>query len=283
MSSDEQDQPDEESELIVIPFKAELGEIINAKNLLINAGVIDDNSSKKRQSSVLEKLESKIGKIVNGYDDGKDFIDDSEIILNNNENVEHELDPKAFRVVLSFGNAVAPAKPVTPSRSKSEDAIQEIIPVSDEMAPYIESIRQVTLAPIREKMEKIHSGNPKDKEFKINLSNEMIEAIGQCVDAKVKIETEKLEVPPSKKKLDTWKSDICKQIFQTCFTTNGYNFVKSTRVIQNAYNKYLKGKEPKPDAPTENVQHNDQDDSNQSIEKVPDEALKELPVIPNQQ
>lgn len=242
MSSDEND---EETNLIVIPFNAQVGQIINVKNLLVEAGVIDNVSNKVHQSTVLEKVESKIGKVVTGYDEGDNFIDDSEII-NNNSNEEHELDPNAFRVVLSFGNTVTPVKPATPSRSKSEETIQEVIPVSDEMKPYIESIRQLTATPIQEILEKIGSNGPpsKDKEYKINLTEEMINAIGKCIDAKVEMETEKLEATPSKNRLDKWKSDICKQIFQHCFTSRGYAIIKSTRVLQNAYKKYLDKKNP---------------------------------------
>lgn len=269
MSSDEQD---EESNLIVIPFNAELGQIINAKNLLFEAGAIDNNTTKSRQTSVLEKVESKIGKVVTGYDEGNNFIDDSEII-NNNDGVEHVLDPNAFRVVLSYGSKVTPVKVATPNRSKSEESIQEIIPVSDEMTPYIDAIRQLTVAPIQEIFEKIaHNAASKDKEYKITLSNEMIDAIGQCIDAKVKFETEKLEAPPSKSRLDKWKSDVCKQIFQQCFTAKEYTFIKSTRVLQNAYKKYLDKKEPK-------VQQNSEPLlTNKTIE----ESLKEPPAPLNQ-
>lgn len=244
MSSDESD---EEIDLIVIPFNAEVGQIINVKDVLLEAGVIDESDEKNHHTSVLEKVESKIGKVVKGYDEpGDDFIDDSEIA---NTEEKHELDPSAFKVVLSFGNTVTPVKSTTPSRSKSEETIQEVIPVQDEMVPYIDSIRQLTASPINEFFEKIHNGTPSnDKEYKITLSNDMIDAIGKCIDAKVKIETEKLDAPPAKSRVDKWKSDICKQIYQHCFTAKEYTFIKSTRVLQNAYKKYLDKKDPNKNA-----------------------------------
>ncbi|OHS99663.1 hypothetical protein TRFO_08294 [Tritrichomonas foetus] len=285
MSNDEH----EESDLIVIPFNAEKGTIINARDLLINEGIINDNNKKEasKMSSILAKVQSKMGTVCPGYDEGDNFIDDSEVI--NNTNVSHVLDPNSFRVVLSFATA-APAKQTTPSKSRSEEVLHETTPVSDELVPYIEAIRQVTFSSINEVLEKIHSGSQKEKDQKIHLTNEMIDAIGKCIDEKVRIETEKLDAPPSKKKADGWRRDIVNLIFQQCFTVKEYTLISSTRVLQNAYKKYNERKTPKQEAgdqnnsntanatpsnaapPQENPAPNENND-----EKEPEESLTELP------
>lgn len=263
---------DNDYSLIVIPFNAEKGQIVNANNLFIESGALVETTKSNR--TVLAKVQSKMGKVIEGYDDGDDFIDDSEI--KNNAPVDHHLDPNAFRVVLSFEKTETPLRISTPVKSKSEEAINEVPPVTDDMLPYIDAIRQVTLDPIKEALEKVHNAPPKDKELKIPLTDNIIEAIGQCIDAKVRIETENLKGQPSKKKIDQWKRDIVQLIFQHCFTVKEYTFVKSTRSIQNLYKKYLEKKEPKP------VENGESADQQPAKEAQNEDMTKDPPLPPTE-
>ena len=253
------DNEDNQNETIVLNFNAEKGQIINARQLLMDEGFIDDNQHKKssKMSNILAKVQSKMGTVCPGYDEGDNFIDDSEIINNTNVAV---LDPNAFRVVISY----APQnKQSQATKSKSDESLSEKqnVQVPEELAPFIDAIRHATFAPINEQMEKIHSGTSKEKEHKITLTNDMVDAIGRCIDEKVRIETEKLEAPPSKKKVDGWRRDICNLIYLVCFTVKDYTFISSTRVLQNAYKKYLERKDPKPPQKQEDNENKETEDS----------------------
>ncbi|KAH0787131.1 hypothetical protein GPJ56_009129 [Histomonas meleagridis] len=259
----------EKKDLISIQFSAKPGEIVDACSILADAGYIydGDEAESSKVSLVLQKVQSKMGKIDTAYDEGDGFIDDSEIINLNSQ--AHTLDPSAFRVVLSYPstNQAQSNKP-TPSKSRPDESKAGQggdDDITERLSPFIEKIKLVTLAPIEALLDKIASGNSKAKDQKIALAPEMIDAIGQCIDEKVRLETEKLGATPSKKKMDQWRRDACQLIFSQCFTVHEFTFVKSLRTLQNAYKKY-----------------NDKKDASANKEAETESAppVKELPEAP---
>lgn len=233
---------------ITIPFNAATGEIIDVTALLANAGYIDDDDddgpSRPKVTEILQKVQSRMGKIDTGYDEGDGFIDDSDII---NRKVEKQsLDPDSFSVALSYSSSLsqhsgAPER----SRAKGGEDIRcekEGAALQEQLQPFIERIRLVTLSPIEVLLDKIASGTTKGKELKITLTPEITDAIGKCIDEKIRLESEGSDAPPGKKKTDQWIRDACQAIYTQCFTVHDYTFVGSIRTIRNAYKKYLNEK-----------------------------------------
>ena len=120
------------------------------------------------------------------------------------------------------------------NKNEKEDMVFQ-----EQLQPFIEKIRLVTLSPIEVLLDKIASGNAKGKDQKITLTSEMIDAIGKCINEKIRLESENSDVPQPKKKIDQWIRDACQLIFMQCFTVHDYTFIGSVRTIRNAYRKYL--------------------------------------------
>ena len=177
-----------------------------------------------------------MGTIVPGYDEDNDFIDDSEINVTNNE--VHSLDVNSFKVVLSIELKETAQQP---AKSKAEEAIEEQQVVSDVLVDFLENIKRATYQPIDAQLSRIREGAKSVQP--INLTNEMIEAIVNFVDEKVRLETELMKGLPAKRKIEKWRKSALETIFNQCFSIHEYHFT-TIRRLQVAYGKYKKEKEP---------------------------------------
>ena len=224
---------------LFVPFAATPGEVINARSLFIDAGYAVNDGDSGPMASILQKVQSKMGTIVPGYDEDNDFIDDSDISV---VNEVHALDINSFRVVLSMETRENDKQP---AKSRSEDSVVEPQAVSDGLAEFLENIKRATYQPIDAQLSRIRGG-AKTVQC-VNLTNEMSEAIGHFVDEKVRLETELMKPQtPTKKKIDTWRKDALQAIFNQCFSIHEYQFTTMRR-LQVAYNKYKKEHAPDDD------------------------------------
>jgi hypothetical protein len=229
------------SDCIFLPFDARKGEIVDVQALLVTAGHVDDQLQSSKMSTILQRVHSKAGTIVQGYDEGDDFIDDSAIVALQSDQT---LNPQSFRVVLGYGS-IPSAKPPTPS-ARPEDPAGEAQAIPDGIAAILNRIKLNTFEAIDRLADRQNSG-AKNAQW-INLSNPVIEDIVNLVDEKIRYETEHCGGNPSKKKVEQWKRDAFQLIFTQCFTARDRSFT-TLRKLGNAYQKFKKetikeGKEP---------------------------------------
>lgn len=222
-------------ETLFVPFDAQENEIVNARSLFVDAGFIDGYVESSKMSSILQKVQSKMGTRVQGYDDKDDFIDDSGITGNGDE--VQELDINNFKIVLSLKG-----KSDQQAKSRSEDPGTETEAVTKGMAPFIDRIRRATIGPIEAQLTKIRQKGAKNVQM-IPISNEMIEAISNCVEEKVRLETEQLGTTPAKQRIANWRKDALQTIFTKCFTCQGHQFTTMRRL------QVALGKSQRKDAP----------------------------------
>jgi hypothetical protein len=243
---------------LVIPFGANKGEIIDACSLFVDAGYINDEIQSSKMSSILQRVQSTAGTIVHGYDEGDDFIDDSEIVAGQGE--AHTLEPGQFRVVLTM--APSPSKPVPQKVRSSEEPAYEAPVVPDRLNSFLDRIKRVTFEPIERQLERLHAG-AKTVQM-INLTNDIVEAIADCVDEKLRIESEAHGANPPKRKVELWKKDAFQVIYNQCFAVHDYQF-STTRRLGIAYLKFKK----------------DTESAKDQGEAADDESVKEPPVEPD--
>jgi len=223
---------------IKVPFSFQIGGIINTTDLLSDSGhhssFGDDQTGKK--SSLYQKVQSNIGKVIPGYDEDDGFIDDSEAV---NASMQlKSLDPACFRISLVPQSTVGSttSKPDNSKKSNDENNVDVASAVSEALEPYFDRLNTILCPYIEDIVQKIHSNLKVTNN--IPLNEEMIEIIRQCVDEKVRIETE-YNSSPSKKKVEQWKKDCLNMIFQKCFSVAEYKFT-SLRRLQVAYSKVTK-------------------------------------------
>lgn len=244
-----------EGKNIIIPFSASLGEIIDMKELL-KEELGDNESNSRTKSSVLQNIQSKMGTVVHGYDEGDDFIDDSDIV--NRTLQPQNLDPQKFKVVISY-----PSKEQKPKEQKSaettssEPTIVETREINEAIQSCLEKIKARVLSAFPP------GTKPNDK-FK--FPPPLIDAIVECVDTYDKIEQEKLQPPISKKKLEQIRRDVFDLIYAQCFNTGTY-FLATKQKIQRTYRNAKKALEPKKD---------DEEPLKEEPGNIPEEAVKVL-------
>jgi hypothetical protein len=237
-----------------VPFDARKGEIIDVRSLLVDSGYIDDQIQSSKMSGILQRVQSKAGTIVQGYDEGDDFIDDSEILAKQSE--VHTLDPASFRVVLASASGSS-SKPSAP-KGRTEESSAETSLVPESLAPFIERIKLRTYEAIDRQVERLMT-RAKAVQM-ITLTNEMVEAIANCVDEKIRIELEKCGGNAAKRKIEIWRKDEFKLIYAQCFTARDVQFT-TVRRLAMAYMKFKK-------------------ESAKDQADVDDESAKEPPVEP---
>ena len=226
-------------EVITIPFSVGPGEVVNVAQLLDNDSIEDDPSYKGSgalMSQVLKNVQSKIGKVVPGYDEGDDFIDDSEIADRSSE--AQEIDPSAFVVRLYTSGIIAEQKrPSTPTKArKEEEQPEDHEAIDQQLTPFMDAIRVAACTPIQQAMEKI---NEKSKSLlKIQWNKEISDGIIRYIDEKIRLETER-SPNPTGRKVQQWKKDAIEKIFSTCFVFRTYQFT-TTRNISQIYAKAKK-------------------------------------------
>jgi hypothetical protein len=225
---------------LVIPFGANKGEIIDACSLFVDAGYINNEIQSSKMSSILQRVQSTAGTIVHGYDEGDDFIDDSEIVAGQGE--AHTLEPGQFRVVLM--GAPPPLKPAPQKVRSFEDPASDGPVVPDRLNSLLDRIKRVTFEPIERQLERLHAGAKTGQ--MINLTNDIVEAIADCVDEKIRIESEAYGGNPPKRKVELWKKDAFQVIYNQCFTVHDYQF-STARRLGTAYMKFKKDTQPSKD------------------------------------
>lgn len=208
------------TDTLFVPFDAQPNEIVNARSLFVDAGLINGYVESSKMSSILQKVQSKMGTRVQGYDANDDFIDDSGIT--GNVDKVQELNIDQFRVVLSLKGKSDQTK------SNSEEQTGESQAVSEGLAPFIDRIKRAAVGPIEAQLTKLHQKNGKAQ--MIPLSTEIIEAISSCVEEKVRLETEQLGTTPAKQKIANWRKDALQTIFTTCFTWHEHQFTTMRRL-----------------------------------------------------
>jgi hypothetical protein len=241
------------SDFIFIPFDARKGEIADVISLLRDAGYVEDQLPSSKMSIILQRVHSKAGTIVQGYDEGDDFIDDSGIVALQNDQAP---DPRSFRVVLGYGSAPS-SKPPTPS-ARPEDSAGEPQVIPDNISIILNRIKLNTFEAI-DRLAERQSCGARAAQW-INFSNPVVEDIVNLVDEKIRYETEHCGGNPSKKKVEQWKKDAFQLIYSQCFTAGERAFT-TLRKLAIAYQKFKK----------ETIK--DQGDAD-------DETLKEPPVEP---
>jgi hypothetical protein len=220
-------------ELIFIPFGAKQSEIVDVHALLVEDGHIDDDLQSSKMSNILRRVQSKAGTIVQGYDEGDDFIDDSEIVAMQGE--VHTLDPNSFRVVLTYGSP-ASAKPTAP-KARSDETSGEPQSIPDSLVVFLDRIKLGTFEAIDRQVERLNAGAK--SVHMINLTNDVAEEIANCVDEKIRIESEKCGGNAAKRKIEQWKKDAFQLIYTHCFTARDYQFT-TVRRLGLAYMKFKK-------------------------------------------
>lgn len=211
----------EDHATLFVPFDAKRGEMVDARALFVDAGYAEST----QMSSILQKVQSKMGTIVEGYDG--DFIDDSGI---SDVHEVHQLDIDQFKVVLYTESDQQSAK-----RAEDQSGDAKIL---EDINPFIEKIRMETYGPIEAQLTKLKQGKAKNVQM-IPLSNEIIELIAGCLDEKVRLETERLGGTPAKQKVANWRKDALQIVFNQCFTYHDYQFT-TLRRLQVAMSKLQK-------------------------------------------
>jgi hypothetical protein len=220
-------------DVIFVPFGARPGEEVDVRVLLVEAGHIDDEIQSSKMSSILHRVQSKAGTIVQGYDEGDDFIDDSEIVAMQSE--FHPVDPNSFRVRLSY--VTSPSSRATSAKARGEEASREPQAVPDSLAGFLDRIKLGTFEAIDRQVERLNAGAKAVQ--MINLSNEVVEEIVNYVDEKIRFESERCGGNPAKRRIEQWKKDAFQLIYTECFTARDYQFT-TVRRLAIAYQKFKK-------------------------------------------
>jgi hypothetical protein len=221
-----------DDETIFLPFDAQNGEIVNARSLFVDAGCVGEDYQSSKMSNILQRVQSKAGTIVQGYDEGDGFVDDSEVQTHES----HSLEIESFRVALTATDLSNSSKVVSKSVSKAEESVGETEVTSDELKAIQDRIKLASatmlLGPQSEGSQK--------KQPNINLNNEILELISQYVDERNRLLTEQASSKNlGKRKLDIWKRDSLQLIQSSCFTAYGNQFI-TLRRLQVLYTKYKK-------------------------------------------
>lgn len=251
---------------IRIFFSPNPGQVINVKSLLSDGGYIglNDTEETSKMSSILRKVHSKIGKVVAGYDEGDGFIDDTEVADAATESTS--INENAFKVVLSYKEVKeTPTTKQSVPKPRSEDTLTDNKQFDELLSDYHQKITTTTCDLINEKLNTIHAGNSKNNNTHITLTPEMVEAIVECVDERVKLETQAHQGSLPKRKIEQWRKDALTQIYQRHFTVFQYTFT-TLRKIQMAYGKYKK----------------DHDNTEQPTKGKKNKENKEMPVLQDQ-
>ena len=95
------------------------------------------------------------------------------------------------------------------------------------------------MAPTQEDF--LHRISANKKSQPITITEEMLDTISKCIEAKVELETSATPNPP-KRKIDQWKKDCIEYIYSKCFEVNGYQLTTQRR-LRLAYLKYTKKSE----------------------------------------
>lgn len=224
----------------VIEFKK--GDSINIRNELADRDELQGVGGSESHSLLIERVQTKIGKVIDGYDNGDGFIDDTDAV---NEAAEgRKLEMEAFRISLAQ-KANTTAQKSDQTRSKSMDSNSDAINglSIEALDPFIEKLNKI-MAPLQEDF--LHKISSNKKSTPIDITNDMLQVIDDCVREKVNIESASIKNPP-KRKIEQWQKDALNYVFEKCFKVNEYSLITFRKLLMQ-YRKFIKARDGTPDA-----------------------------------
>ena len=225
--------------LIKITLNLEKGCVLNIIDKLKNENLEDNNIKKinKRKNNVYQNVQSKIGKVVPGYDENDGFIDDSEAI---NASIQAQtLDPTAFKISLvpTINENNNLNNKIDNNKSKNNEIeIDNNSFFSEDIELLINDLNTLLCPILTELNQKIRNNSKSIP--KISINDNIAEVIVKITDEKVKFELEQNKTL-SKKKIEILKRDTLNFIKKKCFEAFDKEFC-SLRQLQNAYTKFVK-------------------------------------------
>ena len=225
------------NDLIDFEIKIKPNECINIHNELADRDELQVVSGTKVKSALIAKVQSKVGKVIEGYDQDDGFIDDTDAIDMSMQ--VKKLEMEAFRVSLVQKQNASLSKSEAIKGKDSSAATS--VSIKEKLESYIDELNKI-MAPIHEDF--LHRISANKKSQAITITDEMLETISKCIDAKVELETEANPNPP-KRKIDQWKKECMEYIYSKCFEVNSYQLT-TQRKLKLAYLKYTKKSEEQP-------------------------------------
>ena len=228
------------SKTLRFSFSAEVGDIIDIKALLKDNEAIETD----HKTSVLQNIQSRMGKVVAGYDEGDDFIDDTDIVDRTLQ--PQDLNQEKFKVVISYPSNRNETKNVQQKEEHpgKEEPIIETKEIDSNLQTCLDNLKTKTSIIIMTELNKLAPGQkPKEN---IKFPQDVIDAVVECIDTNERIEVAKLPQPVSKKRMEQIKRDIIDLIYNECFTAANYHFTTKLK-LQRIYKSQKKALEPKTD------------------------------------
>ena len=191
------------------------------------------------KSRLIANVQSKIGKVIEGYDPNDGFIDDTEAIDPSAQTKKLEME--AFRVSLvQKQNTTIPRSDSGKMNTEQTEGSSESI--LEQLEPLIEELNTKMSA---EQNDFIHRISANKKQQYVAITNDMLETIHKIINKKIELETAN-NPNPSKKKIDQWRKEGIDFVFSKCFEIevppNTYQLT-TIRRLRIAYVKYTKEKE----------------------------------------
>ncbi|EAY11537.1 hypothetical protein TVAG_006120 [Trichomonas vaginalis G3] len=223
----------------VVNFKK--GNCINIRNELADKDELQGIGGIENHSLLIERVQTKIGKVIEGYDNGDGFIDDTDAV--NAATETKNLEMEAFRISLAQ-KANTAAQRSEQARSKSNDSNVDAIAGSsiEALEPYIEKLNKI-MSPLQEDF--LHKISSNKKSTPIKITDEMLQVVDDCVKEKVNIESATAK-NPTKRKIEQWQKEAITYVFEKCFKVNEYSLT-TFRKFSMQYHKFIKARDGAPD------------------------------------
>ena len=215
--------------------------LIDIKNELNEKDELAPLGGIEMKSRLIANVQSKIGKVIEGYDPNDGFIDDTDAIDPSLQSKKLELD--AFKVSLVQKQNTTLQK-ADQSRSKEDLAAAASESINEQLEPLISELNTKMSA---EQQDFIHRISANKKLPPIKITDEMLEIMQRIINKRIELETEN-NPNPAKKKIEQWRKEGIDYIFSKCFEIdlppNKYQLT-TIRRLRIAYVKFTKEAPPK--------------------------------------